>query len=347
MDDYFSFEFPVTYNPNADSNLINKFINDFCSEEQEKISCLQTILGYCITGEIREQRSFIFSGLGANGKSILILLLKTLFGDCYTMSPKDLWIKSGIRSTGGPLPHLAELENKRISLCDEIDSDSTLDEGQINYITGSSVIKGRGLYNNPLEFPNYIKLLLFCNPPLPKCSDRDATWRRPVLFNCDTTFVENTSQIIDPIKHKLKDKNLGEELCTPENLSAFLNWLIIGSKRYYQLGLYIPPCIINSIQQYKDDNDPIKEFFDIHYEQSKNCKDRISKPDTYKKYQTWFAENADNNMTQLSRRDFHASFSKKAIKIVPHRGTENYIGIKEKFIISNSQSSTLNLLANM
>ena len=337
---------PVKYDPYADPTFINNFIFDFCTENNEKIDFLQTVLGYCLSGEISGQCGFIFCGRGTNGKSALIELLKEIFGDFFDTASKDVWLTGSNRNSGGPSPHIADLVNKRISVCDEIPPKSAIDEGQFKLITGSSHFKARQLYDSFVTYINYVKPVLFCNPPLPQASTAFSLWRRIIVFVCETTYVNHPSQIKDTKTYKLSDPTINIKLKNPVNLSAFLNWLIIGAVRFYQQGLKAPQCIMDAVNAYKDDNDPIKEFFDIYYEQTNNSSDRVSKPETYNNYTSWFNNNADANEKLLSRKEFIAEFTKKAIRIMKSNGNEFYTGIKAKIVTqTNNQISTSEFLS--
>jgi len=348
FDDYFTFELPVDYNPNADLTFIKKFMFDFCTENQEKIDCLQTILGYCLTGETKEQKAFIFFGTGSNGKSALIKLMRRLWDPCYDVATRDTWMSGGIRNSGGPSPHLAKLFDKRISVLDEADKNSILNEGQFKLLTGGDCIESRFLNANYSTIPIYFKMLLFCNLPLPECSTDDAVWRRIIAWICETTYVEDPSQISKPIKQKLKDPNIYNEIQKEENISAFLNWLIEGAVRYYKNGLYIPKCVKDTINQYKQDNDPLIPFIEQCCDIDPNFKSKgskskfyVYKTDIFKNYLEWSTNPENTGIKILTPKEFHAAMTTKFGKPKMRDGYPVYKGISFKPINSKQTDLTV------
>ncbi len=69
-------EFPSRVNANWTSidmptPVIDEFMNNIMLNNQEMVSNLQRVLGYCITGHRNENKFVAFIGTGSNGKSTL------------------------------------------------------------------------------------------------------------------------------------------------------------------------------------------------------------------------------------------------------------------------------------
>ncbi len=103
---------PVSYNPVADWLRWKQFINEVMAGDQEKIAFLQKAVGYSLTGDTREQCLFYLLGLGGNGKSTLLDILKAVMGRDYAyQAAGDTFIYKGI----GQIPHdLAGMRGSRL-----------------------------------------------------------------------------------------------------------------------------------------------------------------------------------------------------------------------------------------
>ena len=73
-------------------------------EDKEVVSYLQMLLGYAITGHMREELWVIMYGSGSNGKSILNNLIKGVMGDSHVTMDKACLIKSA-RPAGKTILH--------------------------------------------------------------------------------------------------------------------------------------------------------------------------------------------------------------------------------------------------
>src|ERR1051326_825277 len=72
---------PVTYNPNAQCPIFDRFLVRIMDGNQELISYLQRCIGYALTGDVREKALFVLVGKGDNGKTTLVEALRYVLGD--------------------------------------------------------------------------------------------------------------------------------------------------------------------------------------------------------------------------------------------------------------------------
>lgn len=64
-----------------------KFLDDIAKGDDELVSFIQRIMGYCLTGDTREHALFFLHGSGANGKSTLLNVLTQILGDYAKDAP--------------------------------------------------------------------------------------------------------------------------------------------------------------------------------------------------------------------------------------------------------------------
>jgi len=145
-----------------------------------------------LNGTQSEQRFFLFTGGGANGKSTLIKLFDYSFGDYCT--------KVSITKFTRPLPppnvpqsDTIALKGARWVYCEEPNAKEPLNLGTIKAFTGGDKITANDKFEKQQTF--YLQATFICStneiPPINASVKDYGTWRRmkPVVFNA--RFVEN------------------------------------------------------------------------------------------------------------------------------------------------------------
>src|SRR5262249_44181055 len=121
---------PVDFDADATCPTFERFMSDIMCGRAELVSFMQRFLGYCLTGLTKEGKFAIFHGLGANGKSTLLEVLRRLMGPEYTRQtpPQTLMARKG-DSSDGPSPALARMRGARLVTATESERGSRLAEG--------------------------------------------------------------------------------------------------------------------------------------------------------------------------------------------------------------------------
>lgn len=231
-------------------------------EDRDIVQYVQTVLGYAITGRVSEQMWLIAHGVGSNGKGVLQRCLQRLLGDYYCVMSPDCLIKRGrAEAKNAPRPYLADLEGKRLAICDELPEDSVLDEEMIKRATGDSTIEARYLHANSVKFdPTHFSVLL-CNHK-PKINIDDEAMLRRLLF-LPFEFRFKRAHDIDPEDptHRPLDATLSDKLATQDCQEQLLVWLVRGAVRWYRDGLGKAPARMQTaLQAYLDENDVLAQF---------------------------------------------------------------------------------------
>ncbi len=86
-EDYITRVTPVLYDPDALCPTWMAFLLEIMGGHVDLVEYLQRIIGYCLTGDISEQKIIICYGTGSNGKSTLIETIHALLGD-YSKATK-------------------------------------------------------------------------------------------------------------------------------------------------------------------------------------------------------------------------------------------------------------------
>lgn len=149
------------------------FLDDVDAEE--KIQLLREFIGACLLGiQTRYDCCLVFLGSGANGKSLLIEVISSLFPPeaVSTISPQDL------RSEY----YVAVLDGKRLNTTTEMPSSTIASSDKFKAIISGDKITARKPHCEPIEFKPQAGHIFACNT-LPKVEDTSAGfWRRIVVL---------------------------------------------------------------------------------------------------------------------------------------------------------------------
>lgn len=77
-------QLPVVFNKDSECPQFMQFLLDIFNTDQNMISLVQEIMGYCLCSNKFAQKFFIFYGTGGNGKSVLCEIIQALVGSDNT-----------------------------------------------------------------------------------------------------------------------------------------------------------------------------------------------------------------------------------------------------------------------
>ncbi|MBK7061337.1 MAG: hypothetical protein IPH51_12745 [Rubrivivax sp.] len=126
-----------------------RFLSTVFVGDRDLIEFMRRALGYCITGDRREQVLFFWYGLGANGKSVLAEFLMWLIGTYATKLPATALMQA--RGERHPT-ELAGLRAKRLAISSELDESSFFNESLIKELTGDHTLSARFMRQDFFEF---------------------------------------------------------------------------------------------------------------------------------------------------------------------------------------------------
>jgi P4 family phage/plasmid primase-like protien len=196
-------KYTITWNNETfiGENPIDKFLNEV-TETQEDALFLKEIIGYCFYRKMPFQNFFMLVGKGANGKSVFLNILRAMLGE-----ENYATLSLQIISEGGF--ELSFLYGKSANIVGDLPKKAFQDVGHIKELTGGDTITAKQKFKNPMKFKSYAKLISACNE-VPETPDMtDGFFRRAMLINFPYCFEGK------------ENRNLTEELCTPENLCDF------------------------------------------------------------------------------------------------------------------------------
>jgi putative DNA primase/helicase len=137
-----------------------QFLNEVFNNDQELIDWMLRALGYNLTGCTIEQIIFILFGAGANGKSILLAILRYVLGDYAYNAPFSTFELDARAS----IPNdLAALERRRFITSLETLDGKHFNESRIKALSGEDDVTARYLNHEFFTFKPVGKLWLGVN----------------------------------------------------------------------------------------------------------------------------------------------------------------------------------------
>ena len=219
-------------------------------EAMAKRDYLLRLLGYCLTGENREECMFILYGNSTrNGKSTLVSAVLNVLGDyATTLDPAAL--AQGRTAGSGPNEELMSTPGKRFIDLPEASRGMLFDAALLKRLTGGDRISARHVYGRKVQFPFTAKLVMNTNY-LPEANDR-------TLFSSNRLIVVPFDRHFDEME---MDTTLKARFRAEEAKSGILNLLLKGYAEQCRHGIrQMTESIEKATRDYADNSDKIKQF---------------------------------------------------------------------------------------
>lgn len=222
------------------------FLQDVFMGDNDLIDFVQRMLGYCLTGDRREQVLFFWHGSGSNAKSTLLdLVLRLLDSYAVKLPSAALMVNRNERHP----TELAQLRGKRLAISSELDEGQFWNESLIKELTGDEVMTARFMRQDFFEFAMTQKHIIVGNHK-PRLRGGDpAMARRLVLVPFEAVF--------DAAK---RDRDMPAKLWT--EAPAILAWMIRGAVRWQRDGLRTPTRVRDASAEYLADHDDLALWLD-------------------------------------------------------------------------------------
>jgi len=241
----------VEYVPTATCPTWLAFLDSIMAGNRDLIDFLQTLAGYCMTGDTREQKFVFFYGTGANGKSTFLNTLRELLGGYAVQArPETLMLAKHGTQAHGHTADLMPLIGARLAAANETEEGQRLAESLIKQITGGEPIMVRSPYGKEsvLVMPQFKVIMAGNHRPIIRGTDH-GIWRRLVCVPFTVTIPDDQ-----------QDKGLMDKL--RDEFPGILNWMLEGCLRWQRVGLSIPPILQSERQTYMTSMDIMARWID-------------------------------------------------------------------------------------
>lgn len=272
---------PVRYDAEATAPVWEAFLEQIFRGNQELINWLWKAIGYCLTGDTREQIFFLCHGAGSNGKSTFLDLLRVLLGDYAEQAPFSTFLRKD-RDT---IPNdLAKLHSCRFVAAVESEQGKRLAEAQIKGLTGNDAVTARFLHGEFFTYMPQFKIWLATNHR-PEIQDSShAMWRRMRLIPFEVTFSDEE-----------QDKTLPAKLRA--ELPGILAWAVRGCLAWQQEGLSPAPEIVTqATEAYRTEQDFLADFIEEHCFVKQDA--HVPATELYHRYKSWCGATGEEAVSQ-------------------------------------------------
>ena len=242
----------VVYDEDAHCPRWEQFLAEIFEGHEDCIPFLRRFIGYCLTGNVKEQQFPVFWGSGSNGKSTFMNIIQEIFGGDYSCQQPATMLMN--RKNEVHPSELATMYGKRLAIMSETSEHGTLDEAKVKTLTGGEPISCRRMGEDWWQYNPEMKLVLVTNHKPTIFGQDHAIWRRVLLVPFLQTFGDDVEA-----GHKPKDPDLMDKL--EGEYSGILNWMIQGCREWQAGGLQVPESITTATDEYRQQQDVIGQWF--------------------------------------------------------------------------------------
>jgi putative DNA primase/helicase len=265
---------PVHYNPDATAPTWDAFL-ERVQPGADMRAFLQRLVGYWLTGVIRDHVLPIFYGVGANGKGTFVESVQYVMGDySRTVDSAVLMAKKG---DAHPTER-AQLLGLRFAAASETEEGRALAESTVKHLTGGDRVSARFMRQDFFEFEPTHKLALCTNhKPQIKGTDK-GIWRRVLLVPW-TVFIPEGERDGE-LKEKLRAEAPG-----------ILAWAVRGCLEWQRIGLDPPAEVRAATEQFRAESDAVGRFVDERCVRRGGL--RVQASALYAEFEKWCRENGE------------------------------------------------------
>jgi P4 family phage/plasmid primase-like protien len=294
-EDYVSFSTSLDYDKDKSYKDYREWteINDFLHKifPIKRVREYQTLhLARCLNG-VGNQKFHTWTGVGSNGKSMLICLMESSLGDYACKVPIAL-LTQGRNKSGAAAPELIRLKGRRFVTMQEPDESVPLNTGFMKELTSGEKIIARDLYagsKSMIEFELQAKLHLACNDK-PKINTNDGgTWRRFVVINFISKFVPTPA---GPNQYKM-DMSIERKVKSEEWGKCFLAYLIQTYTAHANEDIVPPAEILEYTNEYREESNAIMRFINEYTRETVEGEEvvPVRRPTLSDKFKQWWETN--------------------------------------------------------
>lgn len=244
---------------------------------------LQRLMGYCLTGVIREHIFPINHGGGRNGKGTFANAIMRMMGDYAAQVPTELLMMK--QGEAHPAER-AMLMGLRFASASETEEGRPFNVALIKQLTGGDPISARFMRENFFTFMPTHKLWVSVNPAPVVREMTVAIWSRLILIPWGVSFAGR------------EDTGLGDRLAA--EAPGILRWAAEGALAWQDGGLQVPDLVRAATQSLRDENDVVGLFLAERCEIDPTQSVKTSARDVFNAYKAWASARGGRVMSETA-----------------------------------------------
>jgi len=306
----FTYALPVDYNPEANSQEWEKFLQDVTGEKQEIVEYVQLCLGYSLTGHTWEEMLFYLYGPTRSGKGVFTETILTMMGKEPLATEVDFVTFTSPRDYDAQNFDLAPLKPCRFVAASESTKYQSFNTAKIKQLTGGNYIRCAFKHKDHFTYRPQFKIWLASNHPVNADPDDEAVWYRVRVIPFPNSYAEK------------EDKALKAQLQEPGNLRGVLRWAVEGARKWYALdrhqGIQTPAIVKDATDEAQNGVDFVQQWLDECTTKTDNDEDYVTSQVLYIRYEQW----CKNNGVMPK----HQSGLTQALEFIHNKGRAWYTG---------------------
>lgn len=254
----------IDYKPYNPADPAQAEIADFFSKlfpDKDVRAYTLRLLASCLEGTNKEQCFYVATGVGGNGKSKLVELMRMTFGDYQTSLQATVLTRKRPES-GAANPDIMAVKCRRFIYLQEPDDKEPINTSRMKQFSGEDMVEARGLFQDQEKFMIMGKLIMMCNKLPPVTTMDRGTWRRIRVIEFVSKFVmpDHPEYVLKRPNVFLIDPTLDKKLRTWRE--PFLALLVhIYETEYLINGLSpVPAAVMRAVDKYKENFDLYARF---------------------------------------------------------------------------------------
>ena len=264
-----------------------RFLKYLCGDDDELLSFLRLVLGYCVTGETREQLCFVLLGSPGTGKNTLVEAVRVCLGG-YAASTRVTHFTEGFHEH---TQWLAKLDGARWCQSQQPASGSVWKSDVVAELISGETQEANFMRQNSFTFVPVLKLIFPANDMPRLRGGQEGMERRVCILPLNRVVPKDK---IDPrLRAKIEKEGPG-----------ILADLIACAKEYYTIEKplieHAPKCVSDAKARYLEEQDSVAAWLDdSEYVLDPNGKCPVKHVN--EDYNTWCR---NNHIRALSRKQF-------------------------------------------
>lgn len=237
-------QLPVAYDPNADCQRFGQFLDQVLAADT--VAVVQELLGYALVPDVRYQQAFLLLGAGANGKSVLLDVLRALVGphNCSATPLQNLTSDKFAAAT---------LVGKTLNLCADLSATTQKSTSVLKEVVAGDTMVAQEKHRQPFTFRPFARLIFSANEAPGTTDASHGFWRRWVTIPFPRIFGTGEGAV-GP-----QDRNLTAKLLA--ELPGILNYALVGLVRLRaQGGFSESESCAAALEGYRRRTDSVLEF---------------------------------------------------------------------------------------
>jgi putative DNA primase/helicase len=243
--------------------------------DEGQVLLMQEVIGYCLTSNTDAQKSFIFRGEAAAGKSLFLNVLQDVLLGSQNASNIP-WHKLKERFT------VAEMQGKLINVFADLPDERITDTGMFKALVGQDYVIGEKKHKDPFQFKSTAKMLFSCNQmPQNDGDNSDGFYRRLLII-----------PFLHSVPEEQRNPNLIHEF--REEADGIFMFALEGLKRLISQNFKFSETDVNrqELERYRYEGNPVFAF--LHASCEVATDGYIATQDLYEEFKSFCGQNGFN-----------------------------------------------------